>query len=905
MSSASADTTEPASAVAQEEFDAFISYPRVARGWMVRLERDLEARGLRCFSDKRLLAGDPVADKLQAGLARSATLIALWHRDAPANTQMLLEIDAFRSVRSHILPVFLGEASIPMAPRVLGDLQGVIVPDDVVAAGPASGSAAWERVVDDVADFVLARQVPERLRLMRRLPSRGPRPGWVDLSDRTHEVLEWAAGAETRDIGTRALLFGLFKSEGPNGPLHRVLEEAGVEPRELFEAMERLPARGRFSSSDVIRRPMRDVPLLSPNAEQTFRDAWEIAREAGFSQITNSALLLAVIAASGTTATVALRDVLGAARVYRLVDALLRNPTLLEREQERQPSTTVTSDLWTLEDDLDHELFADAIATFICDPRSRPPLTIGVKGRWGAGKTSVMRKVREKLDPAPTSDPPRPTRLTIETVLDRTKDVSPEKAADVLEPEHDDASRRVTIWFNAWKYQSREQLWAGLAHSILEQVDDRLTPMESDRLWASLQLRRLSLRRLRRDFYAYVLLRAAKGLVATLVAVVAVLVALIVDRTGLLIALPGLVGGLLLVRGQVAGAMKHEVSRAVPKLVEQPDYDTKAGYLHLVDSDLRRILRAAGATRERPFVVFVDDLDRCSYQTVAEVIEALNVFLAGDFDTCVFVIAMEPELIAAQVRAAYEPLFKQLGDEDGDLGWRFLEKMVQLPLSLPMPGEAQIQQLVDGVLGRDGGSQGVRSYAWDAAEVTAARERLGGEGGPEGLSGVAGRVAEARSTADGEPGRQLDDVALQQAARLEFAVLFRDTQAQDLVLRYARDLSGNPRELKRFVNVFRFFAYLDFWRRLAGRSSPGIEGAAKLARISISWPNLARALVSRSGSHDESLIAVLERASRSDAWDAEVEALSEPLRGSIVAATGLRAVLRESPDVAPAAAQFL
>src|SRR5262249_22773237 len=103
---------------------------------------------------------------------------------------------------------------------------------------------------------------------------------------------------------------------------------------------------------------------------------------------------------------------------------------------------------------------------------------------------------------------------------------------------------------------------------------------------------------------------------------------------------------------------------------------------------------------ERPLVVFVDDLDRCSYSTVAQVIEALNVFLAGDFNSCIFVIAMEPDLVAAQIHVAYEKLFDRLGEERaGDLGWRFLEQMVQLPVGRPPPTRVGVDRSVDSILG--------------------------------------------------------------------------------------------------------------------------------------------------------------------------------------------------------------
>ena len=39
----------------------------------------------------------------------------------------------------------------------------------------------------------------------------------------------------------------------------------------------------------------------------------------------------------------------------------------------------------------------------------------------------------------------------------------------------------VTAWFNPWAHQSGEQLWAGLAHEIIEAASDVLYPTSTDR----------------------------------------------------------------------------------------------------------------------------------------------------------------------------------------------------------------------------------------------------------------------------------------------------------------------------------------------------------------------------------------------------------------------------------------
>ena len=129
------------------------------------------------------------------------------------------------------------------------------------------------------------------------------------------------------------------------------------------------------------------------------------------------------------------------------------------------------------------------------------------------------------------------------------------------------------------------------------------------------------------------------------------------------------------------------MSNAVAGALRDPGYQEKAGFLHLVQKDVSHALDLV-ATPSRPLVLFVDDLDRCSPSTVTQVIEAISLFLAGQFPNCIFVIAMEPDLLAAHIEVAYKELVSALREAGKNaawstLGWRFLDKIIQLPLSLP------------------------------------------------------------------------------------------------------------------------------------------------------------------------------------------------------------------------------
>ena len=249
---------------------------------------------------------------------------------------------------------------------------------------------------------------------------------------------------------------------------------------------------------------------------------------------------------------------------------------------------------------------------------------------------------------------------------------------------------RPTVWFNPWMYQTGEQVWAGLAFEIISQVTARLPIGDRERFWLRLNLARVDSEAVRRRCYRTLIERLLPflaiwicGLLLALCSLVAVqlvpgwrhLAESIIGSacsTGTLLFVVAagwrslkffgsrVTGPLsdivhkpdLLGRGNgTLGVVNQELKGAADKILPDPGYPTRAGFLHLVQADITKVFNLV-ATQERPLVIFVDDLDRCSPGTVAQVIEAINLFLAGEFPNCVFVLGMEPAAVAANVEVA-------------------------------------------------------------------------------------------------------------------------------------------------------------------------------------------------------------------------------------------------------------
>ena len=565
-------------------------------------------------------------------------------------------------------------------------------------------------------------------------------------------------------------------------------------------------------------------------------------------------------------------------------------PELVRYEQE-----AIGSDIWTTRDGVGYAPYADAIARAIQHPDTRPPLTIGIKAPWGAGKTSLMRMIRERLewplrDGAPEGTPLRPLRLeapatdlhaslTNRLLLRRLRlgrvamtqiDATPQREEAELPAVAEDERRwRPTVWFNPWMHQTGEQVWAGLARAVIDQTTSRMDPLEREHFWLELNLRRIDEQAVRRKVYGLIVdrvLPAALGLSALFVVGLLLLafdslswlgasvaaasplalaaVAVAQGRSVLGTRIGGSLSQLVGPEGGIARAVGGELAGTVDELLQTPRYEQRSGFLYLVQTDMERVLELV-AKPERPLVIFVDDLDRCSPPTVVQVIEALNLFLAGEFKNTVFVVAMEPDMVAAHIEAAYADLVTTVrarSGQDGesvDLGWRFLEKFVQLPLTLPGIEPDRTKTFVGSLFAAPSPveAEDETSEVRPATEaaIQEAEERIDQAGVSLGDAiGSVGAPASSATPAEAEALRRIVDKRLS-----------RDNpEIQTIVAYAAQHLEPpNPREIKRFVNVFRFLVMIHTERTLAALpTAASLEQLAKLALVSTRWPALMGAL---------------------------------------------------------------
>jgi len=568
------------------------------------------------------------------------------------------------------------------------------------------------------------------------------------------------------------------------------------------------------------------------------------------------------------------------------------NPPARVQTPDLYPTPKIVSDRWSSEDTLGYEAYARTIAALIAHKDTNPPLTIGIKAAWGVGKTSLMKRVQRLLDAdaemteenrAPAMNRSEVTATV--TLGDVLKLTGQPPARNTIEPKASASGKdygippRMTVWFNAWKYQTSEQIWAGLAHCIITQVTARMGTRDRELFWLKLHTRRISQEAIRRRVYTIVLQSILPLMLVALFACVTII--------SILTALPyfgffsrwllvGKIAAPLLWLGLSAWKARNKLGEKAAstfkEIVREPDYEGRAGFLYLVESDIRDVLDLV-ATKDSPLVIFIDDLDRCVPRRVAEVVEAINLSLSGDYPNCVFVLGMEPAMVAAALEVANKDVIEKLThfsleSSPSPLGWRFMEKIIQLPITIPPPTDLGVAYYMNSLTS----SEAMPSLAARPQEIKVRQYQQAFQAAKN-LTDVDQLTEEFIAEASGE-----DRLAIAEASNQRYIEKFadRDPAVRQLVELAMTRIGRNPRQIKRYINAFRFYAALRRVLKNEARASgtkrefPTDVQLAKFIALTVQWPHALDSIRASRGrftqgvhaEKNESLLATLEKDSR-------------------------------------------
>lgn len=292
-------------------------------------------------------------------------------------------------------------------------------------------------------------------------------------------------------------------------------------------------------------------------------------------------------------------------------------------------------DVETTKDLLNFTVVANTAAQLVQESDGQP-ISIGISGNWGTGKSSLVKMIGKSLkDSDSTSNP-----------------------------------KYVFLEFNAWLYQGYDDARTALLQSV------------ADKLIIEAKNRKSNIDKAKEFAKRVNLLQVGKLLVPAVSG--AIMGGAIGGPVGAVI---GAVGGLFKAEGpptpEDLDKLKEAYLTLRPELTDLLK-DKKPQSLPQEIEELRSTFRELLKNLEITLVVLVDDLDRCLPKTAISTLEAMRLLLF--LPRTAFIIAADEQMIRNAVRAHFVDV-----DLTDELVTSYFDKLIQVPLRVPRLGPTEVK----------------------------------------------------------------------------------------------------------------------------------------------------------------------------------------------------------------------
>lgn len=284
-------------------------------------------------------------------------------------------------------------------------------------------------------------------------------------------------------------------------------------------------------------------------------------------------------------------------------------------------------------DFLNFEGVADTVAQMIVQADGRP-ISVGVSGAWGVGKSSMIRLTKSSLAQHQPSE---------------------------------GHEKFIFVEFNAWLYQGYDDARAALLDVI------------ASKLAAEAQARKSGVDKVSEFLGRVRWLRLAK-----LIALPAAAVAMGFPPAGLMgdaagIVRAGIEGEFDAEKLEDTGRLASGLAASAQSLIDPRKVSSPPKEIQALRDAFEEALKEIGVT----LVVLIDDLDRCLPETTISTLEAIRLFLF--LQNKAFVIAADDDMIKHAVKKHFGGL------DDDKLVTNYFDKLIQIPIRVPALGTQEVR----------------------------------------------------------------------------------------------------------------------------------------------------------------------------------------------------------------------
>lgn len=301
------------------------------------------------------------------------------------------------------------------------------------------------------------------------------------------------------------------------------------------------------------------------------------------------------------------------------------------------------SDIETTEDLLGYTVHASLLKSVVTNDKNLP-ITIGLYGDWGSGKSSILKILEEEL----------------------------KKDEDT-----------VVVYFDGWSFESFDDAKMALIQGIVDALEKEEKFFEKvkdkkDDLVAAFKKLRKSINWMR------VLKITAKTVVP---------IATAASTGGASLIIPLLMDAFSSNKDNLADLLTGDKAEQFLKdAINAEDDEKKYEAVREFRKDFENLIKKSNQGR---IVVLIDDLDRCLPRHIIDNLEAIKLFL--NVPQTAFVIAADSYIVSNAIKSEYKEIIAVASDDKEsrtELGKSYMEKFIQLPYKIPALSPKEVETYV-------------------------------------------------------------------------------------------------------------------------------------------------------------------------------------------------------------------
>ena len=298
------------------------------------------------------------------------------------------------------------------------------------------------------------------------------------------------------------------------------------------------------------------------------------------------------------------------------------------------------SDKETTQDLLGYTVHASLLKNVVTNEKNLP-ITVGLYGDWGSGKSSILKILEEQL-------------------------------------KKDDDT--VVVYFDGWSFESFDDAKMALIQGIVDALE------KEERFFAKVGDKVGDLKD------AFINLRKSINWMRVLK---------VTAKTAIPIATAAATGGASLIIPMLLSAFNEnkegltelltgdKAEQFLKDAIKGDDEEKKYAAVREFRNDFEKLIEQS---KQGQIVVLIDDLDRCLPRNIIENLEAIKLFL--NVPKTAFVIAADKYIVSNAIKTEYKGIIDAASEERPQLGESYMEKFIQLPYTIPALSPKEVETYV-------------------------------------------------------------------------------------------------------------------------------------------------------------------------------------------------------------------